>query len=212
MYKLRELERKDLSEINKWRNDFDLVACLGAPFRFINEEVDEKWYDAYMSNRNGNIRCAIVFEDNDRILGLVSLIDIDYIRRSAIFNIMVGRNENYGKGIGTYATKEMLRHAFYNMNLHRIELTVLSNNERAIRLYEKVGFKKEGIKREVAFKNGKYEDMVAYSILDKEYMFGGGGQRITAGSLLYVSGLHKTLGRRRPPFVPANRHLMRLVI
>lgn len=48
MYKLRELERKDLEQINKWRNDPELIELLGAPYRFINLEVDTKWYENYM--------------------------------------------------------------------------------------------------------------------------------------------------------------------
>ena len=45
MYRLRELERKDIPTINRWRNNPELVALLGAPFRYINSEVDEKWFD-----------------------------------------------------------------------------------------------------------------------------------------------------------------------
>lgn len=44
MYKLRELERKDLTIINSWRNDYELIEQLGAPFRYINLEVDQKWF------------------------------------------------------------------------------------------------------------------------------------------------------------------------
>ena len=51
MYKLRELERKDLTIINSWRNDYELIEQLGAPFRYINLEVDQKWIDCYMSNK-----------------------------------------------------------------------------------------------------------------------------------------------------------------
>ena len=56
MYKLRELERKDLTIINSWRNDYELIEQLGAPFRYINLEVDQKWFDCYMSNRGNQVR------------------------------------------------------------------------------------------------------------------------------------------------------------
>lgn len=168
MYKLRELSRKDLNEINKWRNNSELIKFLGAPFRFIDIEVDIKWFDSYMSNRNNAVRCAVVNE-NDEILGLISLVDVDYINRSAVFNIMIGETNNQGKGIGSFATKEMLKHAFYNMNLHRIELTVLEDNARARRLYEKSGFKYEGTKRKCTYKNGEYVNMCTYSILEEEF-------------------------------------------
>jgi RimJ/RimL family protein N-acetyltransferase len=169
MYQLRELEKKDLPKVNKWRNNPDLIALLGAPFRFINLNVDEKWFESYMANRGNTIRCAIVEGDNDDILGLVSLVSIDYMNQSAEFHIMIGDKDNQGKGIGTFAVNAMLQHAFYNMNLQRIELTVLEDNERARHLYEKVGFIQEGIKRKAKYKNGKFINMIVYSILKEEY-------------------------------------------
>ena len=48
MYKLRELEQKDLDTINKWRNNKELIDLLGAPYRFINYEVDVRWFEHYM--------------------------------------------------------------------------------------------------------------------------------------------------------------------
>lgn len=168
MYQLRELERKDLKEINKWRNDSELIASLGAPFRYINKEVDEKWFDSYMSNRSNAVRCAIVDQNDDVILGLVSLVSIDHLNQCAEFHIMIGNAENQGKGIGTFATKEMIHHAFYNLNLHRVELTVLEDNKRAQKLYEKVGFVREGVKRQAKYKSGKFVNMLMYSLLKDE--------------------------------------------
>lgn len=181
MYILRELSRKDLTIINKWRNDPELIALLGAPFRYINMNVDEKWFEGYMGNRGNAIRCAIVEEDKDDILGLVSLVDINYINQSAVFHIMIGDKENQGKGIGTFAVQAMLEHAFFNMNLQRIELSVLESNERARNLYEKMGFSLEGVKRKAVYKAGEFKNMRIYSILKEEYMFensGGGYSRL----------------------------------
>lgn len=178
MYRLRELERRDLAAINRWRNDPELISMLGAPFRFINIEVDEKWYAGYMSNRGNTVRCAIVEEEKDEILGLVSLVCIDYMNQSAEFHIMIGEKKNQGKGIGTFAVMAMLEHAFFNMNLQRVELTALEDNLRARSLYEKVGFVQEGIKRRAKYKNGKFLDMISYSILKEEYA---GNSRLRGG-------------------------------
>ena len=172
-YRLRELERKDIPVINQWRNDPELIARLGAPYRFINLDVDEEWFDDYIKNRNTAVRCAIVEENNDEILGLVSLVSIDYMNQSAEFHIMVGSKENQGKGVGTFAVKEMLCHAFDNLNLQRVELTVLEENMRARHLYEKAGFVQEGIKRSSKYKKGKFVNMVLYSILRSDFTGGG---------------------------------------
>lgn len=170
MYKLRELERKDIPIINTWRNDGSLISMLGAPFRYINSDVDFKWFDDYMLSRNNCVRCAIVTDECDDILGLVSLTNIDQLNQSAEFHIMIGRTESQGKGAGTFATTAILNHAFNNMNLHRIELGVLPANTRAQRLYEKVGFIKEGIKRCSRYKNGSFVDVIQYGILKEEFM------------------------------------------
>ena len=167
MYRLRELERKDISKINEWRNNEDIISNLGAPFRYINQDIDNKWFDSYLTNRNNCVRCSIVDEE-DFILGLVSLTNIDYTNLSCVFHIMIGEN-NQNKGAGTFAVREMLKHAFFNMNMHRVELTVLETNDRAIHLYEKCGFTKEGTKRRSTYKNGEYVNMHLYSILREEY-------------------------------------------
>lgn len=170
MLKLRELNEVDLEVINHWRNDPELISNLGAPFRYINYEVDKRWYESYMNNRGNNVRCSIV-DETDMILGLVSLVSIDYMNQSAVFNIMIGDKNKQGKGIGSFAVKEMLNHAFNNLNLQRVELFVLEDNKRAMHLYEKSGFKLEGRKRKAKYKNGKFVDLLMYSILKEEFIY-----------------------------------------
>ena len=170
MYKLRELESRDLAEINSWRNDPELIGDLGAPYRYINLNVDEEWFGNYMRSRSTAVRCSIVDEKDEALYGLISLTGIDQLNQSAELNLMIGSRENRGKGIGTFAVREMLHHAFYNLNLHRIELECLAANTASIGLYEKCGFKKEGVKRRSVFKKGEYVDMYMYSILKEEYM------------------------------------------
>ena len=169
MYRLRELERRDLSEINRWRNDPQIIRCLGAPFRYINPDVDDAWFDSYMSHRSNTVRCAIT-DEKDTLLGLVSLTSIDSIHRSAEFHIMIGNRNAQNHGAGTFALNEILRHAFCNLNLHRVELTVLESNERAIHLYEKTGFCREGTLKEAVYKDGAYCDMYLYAILKDDYL------------------------------------------
>lgn len=173
MFHLRELERKDLPAINKWRNDPELIALLGAPFRYINLDVGIKWYESYMGNRGNTVRCAIIEDDSDYILELVSLVSINYMNQSAEFHIMIGDTQNQGRGLGTFAVNSMLNHAFNNMNLQRVELSVLEDNTRAKRLYEKCGFVYEGKKRKAKYKNGQFVDMLMYSILKSEFLGGG---------------------------------------
>ena len=164
MYRLRELDEKDLPIINSWRNNKELIDCLGAPYRFINLVVDEAWFQNYLHHRDVTVRCSIVGND-DTILGLVSLTSLNMINQTATLHIMIGEANDYNKGIGTYAVKEMIQHAFNNLNLRRIELEVLSENTRARHVYEKVGFLHEGTKKKAVYKNGEFVDMEMYAII-----------------------------------------------
>ncbi len=56
------------------------------------------------------------------------------------------------------------------MNLNRVWLYVYEHNERGIRTYEKVGFKREGLLRQETFREGRYWDAIVMAILREEWM------------------------------------------
>lgn len=168
-YFLRELSRADLPAINGWRNDREAQKWLVSPFRFVADEVDGKWYDGYLGGRSNNIRLAICESASGKSIGVAYLLAIDWIVRSGDFGILIGDRSAQGKGAGEFATRALLAHAFGDMNLHRVQLSVLAGNERARSLYRKVGFLEEGRARRAAFKNGEYVDLIQMAILAGEY-------------------------------------------
>lgn len=163
---LREISKNDLPEINKWRNDHAVIDLLGNNFLYIANEVDEKWYENYLQSREQNKRLAIVDLDSN-IIGTIQLTGIHAVNRTAEYSVMIGNKDYWGKGVGLIASQQILKHGFDDLNLNRIYLTVLKNNERAIRLYKKLGFKEEGIQQEAIFKNGLFQDLVFMAILKK---------------------------------------------
>ena len=164
---LRELSKADIREINKWRNDKKTIDFLGSPFRYVSEDVDQNWYEQYLQTRHNTVRLAICDLDNDVIIGASYLLNIDWLNRNAEFAIWIGNESYREKGVGEASTRAVLEHAFKDLNLHRVYLTVLEDNVKAISLYRKVGFIKEGIVREAIFKNGCYNNLVSMSILNK---------------------------------------------
>ena len=82
---------------------------------------------------------------------------------------MLGDKDYWSKGIGQQATIQMLRQGFADLNLHRIHLTVLANNARARRLYQRLGFREEGLQREAIYKEGAFQDVVAMALLKSEF-------------------------------------------
>jgi diamine N-acetyltransferase len=167
---LRELQKTDLPTLNQWRNDPELINTLGTTFRYIAPEIDEQWYNEYLSNRDRNIRLAIVEEKSGDFVGCVNLTNISTINLHAEFSIMIGSKKHRGKGYGMQASEALIRHGFMNVNLHRIYLFVLSNNLTAIGLYKRLNFQQEGIMRQVLYKNGSYHDEVVMSLLREEYI------------------------------------------
>jgi RimJ/RimL family protein N-acetyltransferase len=166
---LRELAREDIPVVNRWRQDRDLVDGLGAPARYITEEVDHAWFEDYLRRRGIDVRCAILLDGEPDPIGLASLTGIDPVHRRGEFHLLIGRRDLHGRGLGRDATRQMLRHAFHDLNLHRVFLSVLSSNAAAIRLYERAGFQREGLARQAAYKRGRYEDLVEMAILSREF-------------------------------------------
>jgi len=166
---LRELAREDIPIVNRWRQDRDLVDGLGAPARYISEDVDQAWFEEYLRRRGSDVRCAVLIQGEPEPVGLVSLTGIDAVHRRAEIHLLIGRRDLHGRGVGTEATRLMLKHAFGDLNLHRVFLSVLAHNAAAIRVYEKCGFVREGIARESAYKRGKYEDMLQMATLDRDF-------------------------------------------
>ena len=99
---------------------------------------------------------------------VITIQDIDTMNRNANIRIAL-TNSSQNKGYGTEALQLMLDYGFGVLNLHRIELNVFSYNHRAMRVYEKVGFKQEGVQREALFYNHQYHDSILMSILEDEY-------------------------------------------
>jgi [ribosomal protein S5]-alanine N-acetyltransferase len=104
-----------------------------------------------------------------RLIGTVRLHAISWPDRNARLAIGIFDRRFWSHGYGTEAMRLLLRHAFEDLRLHRIDLRVLEYNTRAIRAYEKCGFVREGIERESALVDGCWYSDVIMSILEYEY-------------------------------------------
>ena len=172
MITLREISRDDIPTFNQWRRDPVVSDGIGAPKRFISLDVDVKWYEDYLTRRGNEVRCAVCLAESGQLVGMVSLTRIDHVHRNAEYNAMVGERESHGRGIGTEATRAMIRHGFLDLNLHRIYVNILRENVASIRMCEKAGFREEGVIREGAYKNGRYHDLVLMGVLKSDLRTG----------------------------------------
>lgn len=166
---LRELKEKDAEGMLEWMHDPEIQKN----FRF--SVLDKTMEDILGFIREAetqiidgkSVHYAIVGE-GDEYLGTISLKNVDLTSKNAEFAISL-RKKAQGKGIGTKAIHKILNLAFHNFGLQRVYLNVLSENERAIRLYEKCGFVYEGEFRNHLCLRGEYKSLKWYSILQEEF-------------------------------------------
>jgi len=173
--KLRKLEEKDAEGMLEWMQDKEVQKNFCSGFEkktrqdvlnFINEAVTEPI--------DGKSIHFAIADERDEYLGTISLKNINLKNRNAEFAISIRKNAQ-GKGLGYQAIKTLLNMAFNDFGLERVYLNVLSENERAICLYEKCGFSYEGEFRKHLFLRGEFKTLKWYSILREEYIRSGGG-------------------------------------
>ena len=117
-----------------------------------------------------NVMFLVRANEDDRIIGFVNLDYISWTHGDSYMGIGIGDKTCWGKGYGREAMELLLRYAFTELNLHRLSLTVFAYNERAIHMYEKCGFKIEGVSRDYHYRDGRRWDLVSMGILRDEWM------------------------------------------
>jgi RimJ/RimL family protein N-acetyltransferase len=106
----------------------------------------------------------------DRLLGFTYLGIMSWVHRDAWLAIGLGDRDYWGQGYGTDALRVTLRFAFEELDLHRVTLNVFGNNVRAMRAYERVGFRHEGRLREAMLRDGGRIDILQMGILHSEWI------------------------------------------
>lgn len=134
---------------------------------FNKSDIDRYLED--ISTDRSRIDFLIFAKETNIIVGEVVINDIFKNNRSANMRISINRKEDFSKGYGSDAMILALNYGFGMLNLHRIELEVFPFNQRAIHVYEKIGFIREGIRRDGCFFYNKYYDMVTMSIMEDEF-------------------------------------------
>jgi diamine N-acetyltransferase len=153
---LRAIERDDLPHYVQWLNDPAVLAHFGrlVPLSLAQEE---NWYEEMLQDESVR-NFAVEFEG--RHIGGAGFRGIDG---------RIGQPQLWDQGLGYDVLHTLLHFGFEQMNLNRIYLRVLASNERAIHLYEKLGFQHEGCWRQAEFRHGQYHDLLWMSVLRGEW-------------------------------------------
>jgi RimJ/RimL family protein N-acetyltransferase len=165
---LRRHVPDNLAAFRRWYQDAQ-VARLA---RYQDGPMTVEEIDRFFSTRAlsaETMTMAIHVRGTDRLIGTCAFSQLDGDNGSTLFHITIGEKDAWGHGYGTEATQLMVDHAFGSLGLHRVALSVFEFNERAIRSYVSCGFSVEGRAREAIWRDGRWWDELAMSILESEW-------------------------------------------
>lgn len=164
--RLRPLEERDLPTCVDWMADREVTRWLSAIGEPPTLEEEQDWYDRRRADPD-SVMWAIETAEG-RLIGNVELRLTPNARRAEM-GIVVGDKAEWSKGYGTHTVRLVLRYAFKELDLNRVELTTDEENHRAIRCYEKCGFKREGILRQHRLIDGEFGNTLVMSVLLEEW-------------------------------------------
>ena len=171
--RLRPIEKDDLPRFVKWLADPEVRSYIDrhAP---IGQVQEERWFDRNLISGDMQV-WAIDAQPADMAvgpwvhIGSCGYRDIDWRSRAGEVGLLIGARDFWNQGYGTDAMQTLVAWGFYALNLNRVWLRVFSDNPRAIRCCEKVGFQEEGRLRQGNFYNGVYRDVVIMGVLREDW-------------------------------------------
>ena len=164
MYSIRPSSNSDYRTIKKWvSNKYEYVRfagnCVAYPFH------RKDW----IPKRSEADRRRIGFCKKGILIGYCEFTRIDSVNKSArLIRFIIDPLER-SKGLGLVFLRQVIRSAFSDMNLNRIDLVVFEDNQKAIQLYMKTGFQKEGTMKEARFVEGEFRNLILMRLLKREY-------------------------------------------
>ena len=157
----------------KWQHDTEfhrLAASQAAGLE--SEKKLKEWFEKQSENGFHPERYFFsirTLKEDTKHIGFLALW-IDLIHSEAWVGIGIGDRELWGKGYGTDAMKLCLQYAFSELNVYRVSLDLFEYNPRALRTYEKAGFRLEGRTRKDLMREGKRYDSLWMGILREEWL------------------------------------------
>ncbi|RLL67788.1 GNAT family protein [Streptomyces sp. Z26] len=167
LVRLRPLEPDDAEALWRWNHDPDVMRWMsdgyGQSLSDARKQLAERPRNAY-----GDVLYGIEARADGRLVGLVRLRDAEPETGCAELDLYLGEKDVWGRGYATDAMRAMCRYGFEKMRLHKITLTVVTENHAAYRVYRKVGFVEEGRLRKVFRRDGEWYDMFTMGLFADE--------------------------------------------
>ena len=168
---LRSIEEEDLKFLRDIHNDPKIEKWIGG-WSFPLSMRDQKLWFEKLSKNNSTIRLIIEEKSSHESIGMTGLWDIDWKNRNAYSGIILLNDKKHKhKGCSKDAVMTIMKYAFEELNLKRLNGDIIKYNVPSLDLYiERCGWKKEGIQRKYIFRNNMYFDRIIVGILKEEYI------------------------------------------
>ena len=165
---LRRHSRDNLRDFMRWYQDPEVARLTRYQDGPMRPEEIERFFTMRALGTD-SLAMGIHVRETNRLIGSCAFSQLDGDNGSALFHITIGERDAWGRGLGTEVTELMLGHAFDRLGLHRVGLSVFSYNLRAIRAYEKAGFRIEGRLRDAILRDGVYWDEIQMGAIADEW-------------------------------------------
>lgn len=167
--RLAAMTEADLPAVAAWREDVGAQRLLDAAAAMPRSPAELGRWLAERQARTDGFVFAVRPVGCEALLGYVEIDGILWPHRVGWVSLLIGDRAQWGRGYGGEALALALWFAFAELNLMRVQLTVFADNERAIRLYERMAFRREGVFRSFLERDGRRQDMLLYGLLRPEW-------------------------------------------
>lgn len=165
---LRAMEQDDQELLREMANDSAIEKMIGGYSFPISKIQQQNWFESNINTAN-NLRFIIETQE-DGAVGFANIVNIDWKNRTAFHGIKIASKKFRSRGIGTDTVMSVMKYAFEELQLNRLDGTIIKYNEASRKLYcDKCGWQVEGIRRHAVFKTNEYHDELMVGILKEEY-------------------------------------------
>jgi len=161
------MRKEDVPTIARWHQDLEFTANIGSPGEAHSLEMRQEIYEKNSRMRPDSVELAVILLSTGQLIGFGGLFDISRAMTATLF-VGIGERGLRSKGFGTEATRLICEYGFFFRSLYSIKVEVNGYNRRAIRVYERLGFKLIGRARGAVMLNGSRHDQVLMDLLRQE--------------------------------------------
>lgn len=171
---LTTLDVSNSETVRGWLNDPEIHRWMLTGHVPITAAEERRFFETTEDDRaaGGAHRFEIHALDDGRLVGVCGLEHVDPIHRNAEIGIFVAPPDEWGRGFGGDSIQVLMRFAFEVLGLNALWISAFAENERALALYRRLGFRDYGLRRQAYHLNGQFRDLVLLDLLEAEYRAG----------------------------------------